>query len=164
MPRFTQRKWLVVALRTGRLANRIVLFANVIAFAEEHGCKVLNPAFQTYAALFESTRDTLLCPYPPPAPRRPSRGRNAVYGTLRFTRLLYHMAFRLSRPVNRIPGLAPWIRGIESPVGPHGVELTAPPVYGRSGRRASPCCGAGSSGTRPGSRDTPTGSAPTSRP
>ena len=37
MPRFPQRKWLVVALRTGRLANRIVLFANVIAFAEEHG-------------------------------------------------------------------------------------------------------------------------------
>ncbi|CAN5801354.1 hypothetical protein BH20PSE1_BH20PSE1_17350 [soil metagenome] len=129
MPRFPQRKWLVVALRTGRLANRIVLFANVIAFAEEHGCKVLNPAFQTYAALFESTRDTLLCPYPPPAPRRPSRGRDTVYGTLRFTRLLYHMAFQLSRPVNRVPGLAPWIRGIESPVGPHGVELTAPLVY-----------------------------------
>ena len=56
----------MVALRTGRLANRIVLFANVIAFAEEHGYEVLNPAFQTYAALFESTRDTLLCPYPPP--------------------------------------------------------------------------------------------------
>ncbi|MGH6636430.1 MAG: hypothetical protein ACRED0_09975 [Gammaproteobacteria bacterium] len=129
MPVFPQRKWLVVALRTGRLANRIVLFANVIAFAEEHGYQVLNPAFQTYAALFVSTRDTLLCPYPPPAPRRPSRGRDAAYGTLRFTRLLYHMAFQLSRPVNRVPGLAPWIRGIESAVGPHGVELTAPPVY-----------------------------------
>ncbi|MGH8655488.1 MAG: alpha-1,2-fucosyltransferase [Gammaproteobacteria bacterium] len=117
-----------MALRTGRLANRIVLFANVIAFAEERGYRVLNPAFQTYAALFESTRDTLLCPYPPPPPRRPSRGRDAVYGTLRFTRLLYHMAFQLSRPVNRVPGLAPWIRGIESPGGSRGVDLTAPPI------------------------------------
>src|ERR671914_2457428 len=129
MPVFPQGKWLVVALRTGQLANRIILFANVIAFAEEHGYRVLNPAFQTYAALFESTRDTLLCPYPPPPPRRLSRGRDAVYGTLRFTRLLYHIAFRLTRLVNKVPRLAPWICGIESPVGPRGVDLTAPPIY-----------------------------------
>lgn len=122
----TSCKWLVVALRTGRLANRIVHFANVIAFAEERGYRVLNPAFQTYAALFESTRDTLLCPYPPPPPRHLSRGRNAVYSTLRFTRLLYHTAFQLARFVNRVPRLAPWIRGIESPIGPRGVDLTAP--------------------------------------
>jgi hypothetical protein len=129
MPVFPQGKWLVVALRTGQLANRIILFANVIAFAEERGYRVLNPAFQTYAALFESTRDTLLCPYPPPPPRRLSRGRDAVYGALRFTRLLYHIAFRLTRLVNKVPRLTPWICGIESSVGPRGVDLTAPPVY-----------------------------------
>jgi hypothetical protein len=57
-------KTLVIAFRTGRLGNRLVLFAHVIGFAAEHGCRVVNFAFHSYAHLFENTRRDLYCRYP----------------------------------------------------------------------------------------------------
>src|ERR1035438_5452553 len=63
-------KLLIVGLRCGRLANRLALFANLIAFAEEHGHRVINFTFHSYAALFEATRRDVFCRYP--AATRPS--------------------------------------------------------------------------------------------
>ena len=57
-------KILVIGLRTGRLGNRLVLFANVMGFAAEHGYRVVNVAFHTYAHLFENTRRDIYCRYP----------------------------------------------------------------------------------------------------
>ena len=64
-PQPAQDKILVVGFRTGRLGNRLVLFANVIAFAAEHGYRVVNVAFHSYAQLFENTRRDIYCRYPP---------------------------------------------------------------------------------------------------
>ena len=63
-PRSAQSKILVVGFRTGRLGNRLVLFANVIGFAAEHGYRVVNVAFHSYAHLFENTRRDFYCRYP----------------------------------------------------------------------------------------------------
>jgi hypothetical protein len=59
-----QDKILVVGFRTGRLGNRLVLFANIIGFAAEHGYRVVNVAFHSYAHLFENTRRDIYCRYP----------------------------------------------------------------------------------------------------
>jgi hypothetical protein len=54
-----------VALRCGRLANRMVLFANLIAVAEHHGGRLVNFTFHSYADLFQTTRHDFYCQYPP---------------------------------------------------------------------------------------------------
>jgi len=124
----TAGTWLVIALRTGRLANRLILFANVIAFAKERDYRVLNPAFQTYAGMFERTRPTVLSPYPAPPPHPVRSLLLPFFAAIRWTRLPYHVAFGLTRAVNRYPRLTPWIRGIESPVVPATYELGSPAV------------------------------------
>jgi len=63
-PRPSHSKTLVVGFRTGRLGNRLVLFANIIGFAAEHGYRVINVAFHSYAHLFENTRRDIYCRYP----------------------------------------------------------------------------------------------------
>src|ERR1044072_6182103 len=48
----------------GRLANRLGLFVDFIAYAEEHGHRVANVMFHRYADLFETTRRDIYCRYP----------------------------------------------------------------------------------------------------
>ncbi len=57
---------LVISAKSGQLGNRLLLFANFIAFAIENRLTVLNPAFDDYAGLFESTAKDFLCCYPAP--------------------------------------------------------------------------------------------------
>ena len=57
-------KLIVISLRSGRLANRLTLFANFIALAEEQGHHLINFAFHSYAHLFETTRRDIYCRYP----------------------------------------------------------------------------------------------------
>jgi hypothetical protein len=57
-------KLIVISLRTGRLANRLTLFAHFIALAEEQGHRIINFAFHSYAHLFETTRRDIYCRYP----------------------------------------------------------------------------------------------------
>lgn len=54
----------IIAKRCGRLANRIILYANVIAWAEEYSITVINFTFQSYAHLFQSTLNSCRCSYP----------------------------------------------------------------------------------------------------
>lgn len=89
-------KILVIGLRTGRLGNRLVLFANVIGFAAEHGHRVVNVAFHSYAHLFESTRHDIYCRYP--VARRQSLF-DLIPGAapaIRKTRIFYHLIHRAS--------------------------------------------------------------------
>ncbi len=58
---------LVISAKSGQLGNRLLLFANFIAFARENNLKVLNPAFDEYAEFFESTSKDFLARYPVPA-------------------------------------------------------------------------------------------------
>jgi hypothetical protein len=57
-------KLIVISLRSGRLANRLTLFAYFIAMAEEQGHRIINFAFHSYAHLFETTRRDIYCRYP----------------------------------------------------------------------------------------------------
>jgi hypothetical protein len=58
------QKLFVISLRCGRMANRLILFANFIAFAEEHGWRVSNVTFHSYAEFFKATRRDIYCRYP----------------------------------------------------------------------------------------------------
>ncbi len=59
----------VIALRCGRLGNRLVLFANFIAHAAETKSRVSNVTFHSYADLFQATRRDLYCRFPVTARR-----------------------------------------------------------------------------------------------
>jgi len=84
-------KLFIIALRCGRLANRLVLFANFIAFAEEHGHRVANVTFHSYAHLFETTRRDIYCRYPVVTRRSVFDLVPPAGGTIRKTRIFYHL-------------------------------------------------------------------------
>jgi len=79
---------LMISFRCGRLGNRLILFANFIAFAQENGIRVGNPTFQTYADSFEGTRQNFWCQFPPP-PK--SRWASWVTKPFRMLRLMHHL-------------------------------------------------------------------------
>src|SRR4051794_8158494 len=82
----------LISGRCGRLANRMVLFANFIALAAERGARVMNPTFHSYATLFESTRRDIYCRYPL-ANRRSVLDRvPGPAALIRGTRLFFHAA------------------------------------------------------------------------
>jgi hypothetical protein len=96
-------KLLLIAFRTGRMGNRLILFANFIAFARDQGHRVVNFAFHSYAPLFLSTRNDIYCQYP--APRRRS-WMDVIPGlapALRGTRFLYHCVHAASTLNERLP-------------------------------------------------------------
>lgn len=129
------RKRLVIARRTGRLANRLILFSNVIAFAEERGYRVINPAFQSYSHLFEGTRDDmLLCPYPRPAREGRCLGPGRVAcESLRRSRILYHLTMHFSALLGRVPFLRGWLVTVTPSVYGRAVELSDPEILARFG-------------------------------
>lgn len=55
---------IVVASKPGQLGNRLFVFANFIACAEEHKLRIANPAFDEYAAYFQTTGSDFFCRYP----------------------------------------------------------------------------------------------------
>ena len=83
-------KLFVIARRCGRLANRLVLFANIIAFAEEQGHRVINFTFHSYAGLFEATRRDIYCQYPVAKRKSWLDVIPGVAYTVRKTRIFYH--------------------------------------------------------------------------
>jgi len=59
-----RRTRLIVAESSGQLGNQIILFAHLIALAEEFGFSVTNPAFHAYRAHFSGARLGLIASYP----------------------------------------------------------------------------------------------------
>ena len=55
---------LIIAKKYGRLANRLILYAHVIACAIENNVRAFNPCLDEYAQYFRSTIDDPLCRYP----------------------------------------------------------------------------------------------------
>ena len=96
-------KLLIISLRCGRLGNRLALFANMIAFAEEHGHRLINFTFHSYSALFEATRRDVFCRYP--AAKGPSwlDMIPAAGAAIRNTRILSHMVRGLSALNEKLP-------------------------------------------------------------
>ncbi len=85
-------KIFIISGRCGRLANRMVLFANFIAWAEEQGDRVMNPTFHSYAHLFETTRRDIYCQYPAPARQSWMDVFPGVSAVIRGTRLFFRVA------------------------------------------------------------------------
>ena len=68
----------IISNKSGRLANRLILFAHFIANAIEYGYEVSNPSFYHYAHYFTSIGNDFFCRYPKRVsklkPRKPLQG------------------------------------------------------------------------------------------
>lgn len=95
---------IVIGEKYGQLGNQLWLFANFIAFSEEYGVKLVNPAFDEYAGYFQGTSGNFLCCYPP------KRSRLAHFRTL--SRFLYSCIHFMTRVVSRLPFRIPLLRSV----------------------------------------------------
>jgi hypothetical protein len=83
----------IIANKSGKLGNRLIVFAHFIAYALENNAKIINPAFDEYAGFFRTTRQDLFCRYP--------LQRSFILGGERGRRLLYYFTYYLTRIVVR---------------------------------------------------------------
>ncbi|MBT7202159.1 MAG: hypothetical protein HN867_01545 [Deltaproteobacteria bacterium] len=51
------QKTIIISKKTGRLGNRLQLYAHLLAFALEKDLRLLNPAFAEYSLFFQGTAD-----------------------------------------------------------------------------------------------------------
>jgi hypothetical protein len=128
--RSADNKILVIGLRTGRLANRLVLFANVIGFAAEHGHRVVNVAFHSYAHLFESTRRDIYCRYPVARYRSLVDVIPGMAPAIRKSRIFYQFIRRASEWNDRFPILGKSVFTLRE-VSSQTILLDAPEVQSR---------------------------------
>ena len=84
------QKLFTLGRRCGRLANRLIIFTNFIALAEEQGHRVINFTFHSYSHLFEQTRQNLYCEYPAPKQKHWLDKIPGVGAAIRKTRIFYH--------------------------------------------------------------------------
>src|SRR6266705_1720511 len=96
-------KLFIISLRCGRLGNRLILFANLIAYAAEHGDRVANVTFHSYAHLFETTRRDIYCRYPVAERRSFFDHIPKVPRAIRWSRLFYHFVRASSVLNERFP-------------------------------------------------------------
>ena len=76
------------------MANRLVIFANIIAYAEEYKIRLRNYTFHSYCKEFESTRHDFHCQYPPP-PTKPWLSRLPLFGNALIGLRLYYRVLRM---------------------------------------------------------------------
>ena len=100
LPPPKHQKLFTVGRRCGRLANRLILFANLIALAEEQGHRLINFTFHTYAGLFEATRRNIYCRYPVPKRKSWMDVVPGVGAVIRKTRVFYHLT-RIASVLNQ---------------------------------------------------------------
>jgi hypothetical protein len=103
LPRFENQKLFTISLRCGRLANRLIIFANFIALAEEQGHNLINFTFHSYSELFEGTRSNVYCRYPRPQRRSWMDVIPGVAAFLRKTRIPYHLTRAAAALNERFP-------------------------------------------------------------
>jgi hypothetical protein len=124
-------KLFTIGLRCGRLANRLIIFANFIALAEEQGHRVINYTFHSYAGLFEATRENIHCAYP--VPKRKSR-LDAVPGigaAIRKTRIFYHLTRYGSVLNERLPVFGGTVITLRESQGQSMTHLDSPEVQAK---------------------------------
>ncbi|TIO10861.1 alpha-1,2-fucosyltransferase [Mesorhizobium sp.] len=97
------QKLFSIGCRCGRLANRLIIFANFIALAEEQGDRVINYTFHSYADLFEATRANVHCAYPVPQRKSWLDRIPGVGAIIRTTRIFYHITRHTSVLIGRFP-------------------------------------------------------------
>ena len=84
-------KLFVIALRCGRLGNRLLIFAHFMALAEEQGHRLINVTFHSYADMFEVPRRDIYCQYPVPQHRSVFEVLPGAAPAIRKTRIFYHV-------------------------------------------------------------------------
>lgn len=124
-------KLLVIALRCGRLANRLVLFANFIALAQEQGHRLINFTFHSYAHLFESTRRDIYCRYPPAVRRSLWDVIPGLASAIRKSRIFYHAVRGAGTLNERLPLLGAKVVTLREPRGRQVYWLNGPEVQNR---------------------------------
>ena len=103
LPRFQKQKLFTIGLRCGRLANRMILFANFVALAEEQEHRLINFTFHSYAEFFEGTRGNIYCRYPRPEHRSWMDVVPGIAVFLRHTRIPYHLTRAVAALNERFP-------------------------------------------------------------
>ena len=103
LPRFEKQKLFTIGLRCGRMANRMILFANFVALAEEQGHRLINFTFHSYSEFFEGTRENIYCRYPRPKRRSWMDIVPGVAAFLRKTRIPYHLTRAAAALNERFP-------------------------------------------------------------
>jgi hypothetical protein len=96
-------KLFTIGLRCGRLANRMILFANFVALAEEQGHRLINLTFHSYSEFFEGTRQNIYCRYPRPKRLSWMDLIPGVAAFLRKTRIPYHLTRAVAALNERFP-------------------------------------------------------------
>ena len=97
------QKLFTIGRRCGRLANRLIIFANFIALAEEQDHRVVNYTFHSYSDLFEATRENIHCAYPAPKRKSWLDRIPGVGAAIRKTRIFYHLTRYASVFNERLP-------------------------------------------------------------
>ena len=75
------QKTIIISKKTGRLGNRLQLYAHWIAFALEKEVRLLNPAFAEYSLFFQGTADQRLGKFP--------KDQGAISSSETFRELIY---------------------------------------------------------------------------
>lgn len=94
----------IIANKSGKLGNRLILFAHFIACALENNVTVINPAFDEYAGFFRTTGQDLFCRYPPK--------RFVIGGSEGVRRLIYYFVYYLTRLLARSRFRCRWVETI----------------------------------------------------
>ena len=96
-------KLLIVGLRCDRMGNRLTLFANLVAYAAEHGHRLVNVTFHSYASFFETTRRDIYCRYPATECQSWLDRIPGVAAAIRKTRIFVHLIRRVSLLNEKLP-------------------------------------------------------------
>lgn len=84
---------IVIADTTGRLGNRLSIFAHFIAFAIEYNITVVNPAFYDYTEFFQESSKFFICSYPPKATIFALLKENSIIKKVFYYTIYYIVAF-----------------------------------------------------------------------
>jgi len=128
---------IVISLRTGRLGNRLTLFAHFIALAEEQGHHLINFAFHSYAHLFETTHRDIYCRYPVAKRRSWLDVVPGVAAALRKTRICYRVVYYASIWNERYPVFGKQVVTLREKSGSKVLPLDAPEVTLREKPRSN---------------------------
>lgn len=96
-------KLIIIAKRIGQLGNRLTLFANFIAFAEEYGYHVVNAAFYDDAKFFDATLRDVLSRYPVTEQSNTISVMSKVASTIRKSQIIYQTTKSIARLHEKFP-------------------------------------------------------------
>ncbi|MEC7165101.1 MAG: hypothetical protein VXW41_04765 [SAR324 cluster bacterium] len=88
------QKTVIISKKTGRLGNRLQLYAHWIAFALEKEVRLLNPAFAEYSLFFQGTADQRLGKFP--------KDQGSISSSEAFREWIYwsnRAAYKLAKPL-----------------------------------------------------------------